>query len=115
MRRMTREQDIQHGVLEFLRRQFPGAVVEKMHIGPVQVGNGQRVPNPLEGWPDLFMLLPPNGRYVGFECKRPGQKVKDGSAQAKAHERIARTGAQVFVVTSIEDTQQALAAMDLPF
>lgn len=106
---MTSESEIQGQILDFLRIQYPRALVRKQALGPMKVGNGANARNPMDGFPDIFVLMPPDGRYIGFEVKKPGGKPS--LAQEMTHAAIRATGAKVFIVTSNEDVKEALAAL----
>lgn len=50
--------------------------------------------------PDRIIILPPGGRIIFAEIKRPGGKVTD--AQARDHERRRDLGCDVRVIDSLE-------------
>ena len=102
---MTSESEIQRSILEYLRRQFPNACIRKLHITPMLVGPGRRVPSPIAGFPDILMIH--KGQAIFFECKRPGVKRKDQQIQADVQDKLTRAGAWVFVVHSLEEAQEA--------
>ncbi len=102
------EQDIQRGVSDYLRRRFPPpAIITKVPITGMKIGNGVSVKSPLRGWPDLMLLLPPTGRYIGFECKRPKVKRRDQEHQSAKHEEIRAAGGLVYAVSCLEDVERA--------
>ena len=56
------------------------------------------------GVPDIICCL--NGRFVGFEVKRPG--AKPTRIQDAQRERIGVAGGTVYVVTSLDDTKNII-------
>lgn len=73
-----------------------GAVVFAIHGGD----------NPFQevGIPDLLACL--EGRFIGVECKLPGEKLRP--VQEVVIRRLEKAGALVVVATSVEDVEAAL-------
>lgn len=96
---MIKESDIQRQCLDWLRAN--GFFASKLHIGPVQLGNGKRfAKNPLRGAPDLFCLK--DAIYYGIEVKKPGGRLS--SDQIRWHEEArAKGGAVILTVYSLQD------------
>lgn len=68
--------------------------VAKMPGGFVRYGLGV-------GSPDLVGIVPPHGRFIGIEVKRP-KKSRIGKAQEQWHAVARRYGAVVGIVDSVE-------------
>lgn len=60
-----------------------------------------------EGSSDIIGILP-DGKFIGIECKRPGQKATD--VQKNFLRTISENHGVAFVATSIEDVQSELDA-----
>ena len=54
------------------------------------------------GRPDVTGYLP-NGRYLGIEVKRPGEKIIPGSEQDLWHQRARKAGCAVTCVDNLRD------------
>lgn len=75
---------------------------------PGHGGKGQFVRWGVVGSGDVFVLLPPLGRLVSLECKRPGGKPS--AAQVAWAEAVRAQGGGAHVVTSVEELEAALRA-----
>jgi hypothetical protein len=53
------------------------------------------------GFPDLVGVIPPNGRAIYIEVKRPGQKVKAEGLQEKWLKKLGDRGAVSFWADSV--------------
>lgn len=102
------ESDIQKSIIEYLRRQYPDALVLRMPVaGVMRGGMGHRgvAKSPLTGCPDILFYL--NGDLIGFEIKTKSGKVSP--EQFRFHARIEKAGGRVFVVRAIEDVVTVMA------
>lgn len=107
----AKEQDIQGGILRFLdvkKRQVEAQGGNlwcgKMHTGPLLVGSGVKVPNPMAGFPDVPCLYrrkgEARGQLIGIEVKRPGEKRSQ--AQIDMHAALTAAGAICIVAESVD-------------
>lgn len=64
--------------------------------------------NTMPGCSDILGLLPPSGRLLAIECKRPGGKATPDQLQFL--DLINRSGGLAFIATSVGDISAALAA-----
>jgi hypothetical protein len=60
----------------------------------------------VEGCSDILGVLPPSGRLLAVECKRPGGKLT--AAQAAFLSAVGAAGGLAFVVRSVDDLAAAL-------
>lgn len=63
-----KEQDIQRDILTWLKAR--GVVCWKCDLGGVRVAGGKRAKNPMKGFPDIALVIPPTGRLATIEVKR---------------------------------------------
>lgn len=75
---------------------------------PGHGGRGQFVRWGVPGSGDVFVLLPPNGKLVSIEVKRPGAKARP--AQEEWMRRVRDQGAGAGVVASVEELEALLRA-----
>ena len=61
------------------------------------------------GVPDIICCF--NGRFIGFEVKRPG--AKPTQLQEAQHNRIISAGGQVHIVTSLDEVKKITAGISL--
>jgi hypothetical protein len=54
------------------------------------------------GFPDLVGVIPPNGRAIYIEVKRPGAIVKTGSLQDRWLQKLFDDGAVAFWANSVD-------------
>lgn len=101
-----KESQIQTQILAWLRLQFPNAFICKVPMGSSLQRGGVRGKNPMAGFPDVMVLMPPMGGYIGIEIKVPGGKLNE--AQVAAHAEIRRTGGTIIVAHSLEEVQEAM-------
>lgn len=86
------EKDITNNIMKNMRKH--GAFAEKTHGGPyVRVG-----------LPDIQACV--QGRYIGIECKLPGEKPT--AAQLRVIEEIRSAGGVAFVAESFLDVEREL-------
>lgn len=62
----------------------------------------------LKGLPDILGAMPPTGRMIAVEVKRPGERPSP--IQAMRIRALTDVGVLAFVATSIEDVARALDA-----
>jgi len=92
-------------VLQWLAANRPSWLVWRMNTGSMHgVDTNSFVRFGLPGQPDIFCIAPPNGQFIGIECKR-----RDGGKQSpeqKAFERAAtKRGAIYILARSVEDVK----------
>lgn len=101
------ERDIQKVCIAYLKQHFPTLRVEAAgiteHMGD---GHAKLRPSRMKGWPDVIVCLPPTGRMLGMEFKRPGGTI-DGQ-QIHVIRAINRAGGRAGVITSFEGMMQFL-------
>ncbi len=95
---MSVEGDIQAAILEAFHDM--GVLAWRVQSGTVKVRGGRMNLAPA-GTPDIHVLVPPNGRFLGLEVKAPDGRVR--AAQIAWHERARRDGAAVAVVRSVAE------------
>ena len=90
------EKDYQKKIITRIRKLFPDAFVWKASAGPYSMG----------GIPDVCCVI--NGRFYGFEVKRPFfGRLSD--LQRRMVDRIIAAGGLAYVVTSAEQVEELLA------
>jgi hypothetical protein len=93
----------------------PGVIAGLNSIGvAVQVSEtGQRYSVtygwPCPGGPDILAVVAPHGRLLGLEVKTGA--AQSSAVQRKVHKALAAVGVEVAVCRSVEDAEDALAAM----
>jgi len=60
----------------------------------------------LLGSADIFAILPPNGTFVGIECKTGKNKLS--LAQFEFGEKLMKAGGRYLVIRSLEDLEKEL-------
>ena len=77
----------------------------------IRTKGNRRHLSPLEknGVPDLYIILEPNGRYIGVEVKLPGKVQSDD--QITFETELRKRGATYFVARSIEDGHVLIKAL----
>lgn len=104
------EKEIQGQILQFLRlmkvfswRQNSGAMK-----GEATATTARRFIKfaSVDGLSDIIGLLPPKGRFLAIEVKRPGQRPTD--KQAEFIDEVNRNGGLAFVATSVKDVEESL-------
>lgn len=90
------EKYYQTKIIDYLKKQYPHAVVWK---------EGQGIYSSLKGLPDVHMLL--NGKTYMFEVKRPFVGVLS-QIQINTIKKLKRAGAYVFVVSYVSEVITAL-------
>ena len=96
------EADIQRQITDALRKL--GAFVFRIQSGKVKVKRGWMQLAP-EGSPDLGVIVPPGGVFLGLEVKDAKGKLRD--AQVTVANALCRAGAAVRTVRSVEDAVRA--------
>lgn len=81
-----------------------GVTLARTQSGKVRVNGGWMQLAP-EGWPDLTGYLP-NGRFLGIEVKRPGQKPS--AAQFLFGRKAAAAGAVYLLASSVQEAVKAV-------
>ncbi|WP_160119899.1 VRR-NUC domain-containing protein [Rhodovarius lipocyclicus] len=115
-KRRAPEMDIQKGIVAFLRRALPHAVVAAIQNergadgrtegARLRYGALRKASGVVAGFPDLMVLLPQ--RVVFLEVKAPRGVVSE--SQELLHPRIRALGHPVHIVRSIEDAEAAMTA-----
>lgn len=57
----------------------------------------------LRGVPDIILVKPPTGQFIGLEVKTKSGRLSDH--QQEFSERLRDVGGRYYVVTSIDDVQ----------
>lgn len=60
-----------------------------------------------EGLPDVIVIIPPNGKFLGLEVKNAKGKLRE--SQVRFAEKITNVGGVYRVVRSLEQAQDAVA------
>lgn len=109
------ERDVQRDVLTYLRtvRRIP---VVRVNSGAAVFGQGRsrrfvRFADHV-GIADVIGLVPPTGRFLSVEVKRPGGHATP--AQLAWQDLVRESGGVALVVTGVEDLIAQLAAHGLP-
>lgn len=102
------EAEVLRHVLSWLtsRRLFHWRNNSGARLLPGHGGKGQFVRWGRVGSGDVFVLLPPHGRLVSLECKRPG--CNPTAAQQDWMRLIREAGGVAAVVTSVADVERVL-------
>ena len=92
---MPKESYFQKKIMEWICKNIPNAVIWKEAAGPYS----------RQGIPDITCIV--NGRYYGFEVKRPfiGKLSK---IQKETIDRINESGGRAYVVTSVKEVADIL-------
>jgi len=102
-----RESDIQRSILDYLTLlRIP---CWRNNSGAVALGDGKSrryVRYGAKGSADILGVLPPSGRLLAIEVKRPGNKPTEH--QSTWLEGMRQAGAVVCVAYSVEDVQRVL-------
>jgi hypothetical protein len=94
--------------LQFL--QLRGLVAFRVNAGSLAVGSGRArryVRLAPAGMGDILAILPPAGRLLSIECKRPGGRLRP--SQARWIDLVRAQGGLALVVRSLD---QLIAALD---
>lgn len=115
-KRVDREGPIHKAILQYLRTQFPRAVI---HHSPNEVSlRGRDVARAIAkakglgmavGFPDLLMIH--QGRTIAFEVK--AEKGKATDAQSNIGEMMIANGAMWAVVRSVDEVKERLKAWEV--
>lgn len=103
MKKRSLEAKLQSKVLAWLKD--TGLLYWRQNSG--QLHMGQRVINMgPSGLPDIVVILPPGGRFLGIELKSPDGKQND--AQVEMATRMLQTGAVYTVCRSIQEVMDVV-------
>ena len=124
MRRRDLEGPIHKAILQYLRLQYPQAVIHHSsnelnlkgdRTSKAIAQNKAKALGMMTGWPDLQMLW--NGHLYCFEVKSPNGRLSDAQAQVGAE--IQAAGGSFYVVRSVEDVKAAMKSrhgvVNIPF
>ncbi len=107
-KRINHEAPIHIAILNYLKWQFPGAVIHhsvnegnRGGVKGARDGYRNKAMGQRAGWPDLVMLY--HGRFWAFEVKAPKGKLSD--AQALCGADIQRNGWRWAVVRSVDEVK----------
>lgn len=100
------ERDIQRSVLDLLALLKIRAWRINQQGVPLHNGSGKYRPGPTRGMSDVIAALPPNGRWLAVEIKRPGKKATP--AQQKFLDQVNSVGGLAFVATSADEVRRVL-------
>ena len=95
-------------ILRWLAYERPEYLVWRQNTGAMHsVDTNTFVRFGLPGQPDIFCIIPPNGQFLGIECKR-----RDGGTQSKEQKAFERAstkrGALYVVARSVEDLRRVI-------
>jgi hypothetical protein len=102
-----READLIRQCLDYL--QLAKVPAWRQNTGCATFGAGGKrrfVRFAVEGCSDILGVLPPSGRLLAVECKRPGGKLT--AAQAAFLDNVRAAGGLALVVRDVRDLQRAL-------
>jgi len=100
---MTETDELQKDIIKYLKlRGYPATRKQsgRVRSGKYWINQGEA------GWQDCISVIPPNGRFLGVECKKPGEKLSDKQLERKAE--LEAAGALVIVATCLEDVINGL-------
>lgn len=103
------EKDVQKTVTEWLTA-F-GAVAVRVNSGGMKVGKRFVRFNNQPGCSDVLVCLPPDGRMLAVEVKKPGRDkttAKRKAEQASFRQAVVKAGGIAVVVKSLEELQADL-------
>ena len=103
-----RESEIQKAILELL--QVLGIPAWRANTGAVKAsynGRDRFIRFGPKGQSDILAILPPSGKIMAVEVKRPGKKAS--MEQEAFLNLVTRTGGLAFVASSPQDVVQALS------
>lgn len=83
-----------------------GVTAWRSNSGKVEAAHGGWVTLAPAGTPDVLAVLPPHGRLVGIEAKRPGGRVRP--AQREWIARMAALGVRAIVTDSAAEAMGAI-------
>lgn len=99
------EREIQKEILNFLKNN--SVLHWRQNSGMVPIGGGNRfIRLGAKGLPDICVIMPPHGKFVGLEVKTRVGKVNPN--QKDFAMRLTNLGGYYFVVRSLEDAVNAL-------
>lgn len=102
------EQHIQRAILELLR--WRGIPCYKHQNAGIRKPDGSYIPTHTRGVSDIIGCLPPSGRMLCIEVKRPGGKPT--LEQQNFLDTINRAGGLAFVAHSVEEVEEKLHGPD---
>ena len=100
------ESEIQSQILQYL--QLLNCVVKRNNTGAVNRG-GRLVRYGEPGSPDIEVVSPPDGRYIGLEVKRPRGRLS--AIQKQYQQRIREVGGVYEKVTSVDDVKKVMEGL----
>lgn len=103
-RKNPKEKTIQRSILKWLST--TGLLHWRQNAGVLFVGP-RRVTLGLAGLPDIILIVPPTGRFVGLEVKSKTGKMRE--AQIEFMQRLKGAGGGYHVVRSLDDAKNAVA------
>ena len=81
-----------------------GVLAFRINSGKVKTRGGWYQGAPA-GFPDVLVVVPPSGRFLGLEVKEPKAKLREG--QVTMAEQLTRNGAVVVTVRTVEEAVRA--------
>lgn len=98
------EKDVQKAIIEAFWLKY------RIELVPTDAGgkgfrgqNGAKGTSGIpSGFPDLVGVVPPHGKAVYIEVKRPGEKVKEGGNQAAWLQKLFNAGAIALWASSVD-------------
>ena len=100
---MTETDELQKDIINYLKlRGYPATRHQsgRVRTGKYWINLGEA------GWPDIITVIPSSGKFLGIECKKVGEKLRDTQLERKAEIETAK--AFVIVATCLEDVINGL-------
>lgn len=102
------ERDVLLACLQLLK--LAGVTAFRANTGAVSMpgrdGKSRFVRFGPKGQADILGLLPPSGRFLAVECKRPGGKARP--EQVAFLDAVTRAGGLALIISDIKDLERAL-------
>lgn len=96
---MPKEKEIQKVIIEYLS--LKKYLFYRQNSGAFRTEKGFYRFASLSGIPDIVVILPPNGRYVGIECKSSSGQLNPNQKVFK--EQLEAMGGTYIVARTLED------------
>jgi len=102
------ESQVLREILQWLAREHPDYLTWRNSTGAMHgVDTGTFVRFGLVGSSDIICVVPPNGRFLGIECKRRNGGVQ--SKEQKAFQRAVEKRGGIYVLArSVEDVRRVI-------
>lgn len=103
------ETDLKRAVMRYLKLRYPNVIFWVSNAGMrfyEHKGKRRAIKIGPTGSPDISGVLPPNGRYIGIECKMKGRT--QSVAQVEWQTAIELAGGVYILAYEIEDVMRGL-------